>query len=206
MISKIGDRKITITPKALKENEKRCEKCGGTGWLYIENESEKYIEKCPICDNGIIHFCPKCGNVTGQLTWCNDESCRQKRDEESELGLYEKSTKYTLDNAPKESCEYFFSNVYGYDDGYFDDIDSLADYCNDNDIEIPKFVWGTTKKELSIDAEDVISSELEEWYEDAFDRVNDDELSKLQVAFDNFCKNCGVDACYDADYKICIEL
>jgi hypothetical protein len=45
MISKIGDIKISITPRVLKENEKHCDKCGGTGWLYIENENEKYIEK-----------------------------------------------------------------------------------------------------------------------------------------------------------------
>lgn len=206
MKSKIGDRKITITPKALKEFENHCEKCGGTGWLYVEKENEKYIEKCPTCDNGIIHICPKCGSVTGKGTWCNNDECRRKRDEESELGLYEKATKYTLESAPKESCEYFFSESFGYDNGYFIDIDSLEDYCRDNEIEIPKFVWGTTEKTLSMDAEDIVSSELEEWYEDAFDRVNDSELALLQAAMDNFCEKCGVGSCYEVDYKTCIIL
>ena len=206
MVSKIGDRKISITPKVLKENEKHCDKCGGTGWLYVENEEEKYIERCPDCDNGIVHICSKCGNMTGRSTWCNSEICRIKRDEESEYELYKKANKYTIDNAPKESCEYFYSDHYGYDNGYFDDIGSLEDYCKENDIDMPKFIWGTTQKELSIDAEDVASNALEEWYEDAFERVKNDELLKLQLALDDFCKNCGVGSCYEADYHVCVEL
>lgn len=206
MISKIGDRKISITPKSLKDNEKHCDKCGGTGWLYIENESEKYIERCTVCDNGIIHICPKCGNVIGKSTWCNNKRCIDIRNEESELALYEKANKYTLDNVPKEFCEYFYSEHYECDEGYFFDIDSLEDYCKDNDVDMPKFIWGTAKKKLFIDADDVVSNALEEWYEDAFNRVNDDELSKLQVALNNFCKNCGVGECYEVDYKVCIEL
>lgn len=206
MISKIGDRKISITPKTLKESEKHCDNCGGTGWLYVENENEKYIERCPLCDNGIIHICPECGNITGKSTWCNSKSCRRKRDEESNLRLCEKAIKYTLGNVPKESCEYFFSDVYGYDNGYFSDIDSLEDYCKESNIDMPKFIWGTTQKELSMDAGDIVSDELEEWYEDAFKRVKNDELLKLQLALDNFCENCGVGTCYEVDYKVCIEL
>jgi hypothetical protein len=206
MISKIGDRKISITPKNLKENEKHCDKCDGTGWLYVEKENEKYIERCPVCDNGIIHICPDCGNETGKSTWCNNESCRRKRDEESESRLYEKAVKYTLENVPKEYCEYFFTDTYGYDNGYFTDIDSLEDYCKDNDIDIPKFIWGTSSKSLSIDADNIVSNELEEWYEDAFDRVDGNELAKLQIALDDFCKNCGVGDCYEVNYKVCIEI
>ena len=207
MISKIGDRKITITPKIPKDNEKLCDKCGGTGWLYIErDDGVKYIEKCPVCDNGIIHICPDCGNETGRGTRCNNKECRQKRDDESELNMFEKATKYTIETAPKESCEYFYYEGYGYDNGYFDDLDSLEDYCNDNDIEIPKYIWGTTIKTLSMNAIDIVSNELEEWYEDAFDRVGDDALSNLQVAMDVFCKECGVGNCYEVDYKTCIVL
>lgn len=206
MVSKIGDRKISITPKTLKENEKHCDKCGGTGWMYVENENEKYIERCTVCDDGIIHICPDCGNETGKSTYCGNELCWNKRNKEKELKLYEKANKYTLDSVPKEYCEYFFSDIYGYDNGYFDNIDSLEDYCKDNDIDIPKFIWGTSKKELSIDAYDVVDRALEEWYEDAIDRVDDKELEKLQAALDDFCKNCGVGDCYEVDYKVCIEL
>lgn len=206
LINKIEDRKITITPRVLKENEKHCEKCGGTGWLYVENEKEKYIEKCTHCDNGIMHICSECGNITGRSTYCASENCRLKRERESEARRFEKANKYTLDNVPRESCEYFFSDSYGYDDGYFDDIYSLEDYCKDNDVEMPKYIWGTYKKELSMDAESIVSNELEEWYEDAFDRVDDKELFLLQAALDNFCENCGVGNCYEVDFNVCVVL
>lgn len=110
--------------------------------MYVENGEEKYIEKCSECDNGVIHICPECGNVIGRSTYCTSEICRLKRESESEARRFEKANKYTLDNVPRESCEYFFSDSYGNDDGYFDDIDSLEDYCKDNDVEKPKIYLG----------------------------------------------------------------
>lgn len=78
------------------------------------------------------------------------------------------------------------------------------DYCSDNDVEMPTYIWRTYKKELGMDAESIILNALEEWYEDAFDRVNDKELSLLQAALDNFCKNCGVGNCYEVDFNVCV--
>ena len=187
-------------------NEKHCKRCGGTGWLYIENDDEKYIERCPVCDDGVIHICPKCGNVTGRTTWCNNELCIADREIEVEIRRCEKANKYTLENVPKESCEYFFSDIYQYDNGYFSDIDSLEDICNENEIKMPNHIWGTYRRELNMDAVSIVSNQLEEWYEDAFDMVDDKALSELQVALDNFCMNCGVGACYEVDYKVCIIL
>lgn len=93
LVSKIGDRKITITPRTLQDNERHCEKCGGTGWLYVENGGEKYIKKCSECDNGVIHICHECGNVTGRSTYCTSEICRLKRESESEARRFEKANK-----------------------------------------------------------------------------------------------------------------
>lgn len=204
-ISKIGDRKISFSPKVPKENEKLCDECGGIGWLYVEQaDSSKYIEKCHNCDDGIVHICPECGNETGRSSWCNNEMCRTDREYKAEQNRYDKATKYTLKNCPEDSCKMFFSDDYGYDNGYFTDLDSLEDYCNDNDIPVPKYIWGTTEKSLSMDAESIVVNALEEWYEDAFDRVDDTELRELQVALDKFCDNCGVGRCYEVDYKTCI--
>lgn len=206
MVSKIGDRKITITPKVLKDNERHCDKCGGTGWIYIENDNEKYIERCPVCDNGVIHICPKCGKELGRITYCTSNQCRLQRDRKEELRLYKNAKKYTLDNVPKESCEYFYHESFGYDNGYFYDIDSLEDYCKENDIDMPKYIWGTYKKTLHIEAYDIIENVLEEWYEDAISMVDDKAMSKLQDSLDEFCVNCGLSDCYEVDYDVCIEL
>jgi len=206
MIDKIGNRKITLTQRELKDNEKHCEKCDGIGWLYVERDNEKFIQKCPTCDNGIIHVCSKCGQELGKYTSCYSEQCVLHREYEREMKRYEKATKYTLENVPKESCEYFYFESYEYNNGYFDDIDSLEEFCKENEIDMPKFIWGTKKKELSIDAYSVVNNALEEWYEDAFDNVNDTSLSELQDCLDKFCKTCGVGDCYDVDYKVCIEL
>lgn len=204
-VSKIGDRKISFSPKVPKENEKLCDKCGGIGWLYVEKEDgSKYIEKCTVCDNGIIHICPECGNETGRSFICNNRSCWDKREAENERKRYEKAKKYTFESCPEDSCKMFFLDLYEYDNGYFDDLDNLKDYCNDNDIPVPEYIWGTTEKSLSMDAYDIVSNKLEDWYEDAFDRIDDKWLQELQKALDKFCDECGVGNCYDVDYRTCI--
>lgn len=71
---------------------------------------------------------------------------------------------------------------------------------------MPKYVWGTISKSLSLDAGDIVSTALDEWYEEAFEFVDNDSLAKLQTALNVFCKECGVGKCYEVDYKACIIL
>lgn len=148
MLEKINGKKIELMPKVPKENEKICDTCGGTGWLY--NKKHGYIQACTVCYSGIIHLCPLCGEPKRGL--CMNKECRAIRDAENEEKVLSKAIKAEYKDVPLEYKEMLYSESYGYNEGYFTDIDEFIEYCEDNDIEVPKYVWSTTKTELSIDA------------------------------------------------------
>lgn len=211
MLTKIDGENFTILPKTPKENERLCDVCGGTGWLL--DKENGFIEQCRF-HNGLIRICEHCGEDIRYGSMCNNIACQRLRKKERKIEelKYEQNRvnnakHYTLDNCPQEYKEFFYNETYGYGNGYFYDIRDLEDYCKDYDIEMPKYVWGTSKQEITLDAYDFVSQALEESYEDAFDHVNEEELDKLQMACDEFIKahNGSLDTYY-VNYDVCIDL
>lgn len=204
-ISSVLNKPIHITPKIPKENEQLCNKCDGTGWLYIENDNgEKYIEKCRECYDGIITLCEACGKTRHGI--CIDSSCRAKRESEEELNRFNNAKKYTLENCPKEYCEFYYSDLYDYGEGYDSNLDWIDDYESENGEKV-KYVWGTSKITFSLDCDCMISNALEETYEDACDRVIEEERVKLEKACNEFVKaHNGILDSYCVNYNVCILL
>lgn len=116
--------------------------------------------------------------------------------------------KYTLANAPKKSIKMLYSDVYEYNNGYFNDIKELSQYCKSNDIDMPEYIYGTTEKLLQMKASDIVKELLDddEWYENAFNDVDSNALDNFQKACDIFCKKCGVGKCYITNYNVCIKI
>lgn len=200
MLEKINGKKIELMPKVPKENEKICDTCGGTGWLY--NKKHGYIQACTVCYSGIIHLCPLCGEPKRGL--CMNKECRAIRDAENEEKVLSKAIKAEYKDVPLEYKEMLYSESYGYNEGYFTDIDEFIDYCEDNDIEVPKYVWSTTKTELSIDAGNIIENACEELHEDAYQNITNE--NELQEFLDTWCaKQTGTDT-YTVNYKYAITI
>ena len=125
-------------------------------------------------------------------------------DAESEEKALSKAIKAEYKDVPLEHKEMLYSESYGYNEGYFSDIDELIEYCEGNDIEVPKHVWSTAKTELSIDAENIIENACEELHEDARDNVTGEK--ELQDFLDVWCaKQTGTDT-YTVDYKYAITI
>ena len=154
MLEKINGKKIELMPKIPKENEKLCDTCDGIGWLY--DKEKGFIEKCRDCYVGVIHLCHICHKPVRGM--CMNKDCRAIRDAESEEKALSKAIKAEYKDVPLEHKEMLYSESYGYNEGYFSDIDELIEYCEGNDIEVPKHVWSTAKTELSIDAENIIET------------------------------------------------
>lgn len=210
MLEKIIGRKIELLPKEPKEDQILCDECGGTGWLLRDN---KWIENCPHCRNGLKDICLYCGDCytgTKHSHLLNSKECYEKEEVikerkriEDKLIRYEKATKVRYDECPDESKFMMFSENYGYDEGYFTDLDELADYVNSEDeVEMPKYVWATYKIPLSIDADDIIENACSDLHENASDNIFYEE--ELQEILDKWCeKQSGVDTYY-VDYKLAI--
>ena len=209
---------ITLHPHIPNKDEAICTVCGGIGWL---NDNDKYIVRCNSCNDGIVFRCKYCNEPMKKegYTWkCTNPNCnyeeleakvREQRQANIEKERHDKAIHYTIDNVPKECIDFLYSDNYGYDEGFFTDLEKLKDYCTDNDVEFPDYVWCTKINPFKLDATDFIYRALEDEdrYEDAYERVDEKELNKLQIACDEFVKaHNGLLDIYDIDYKHSLEL
>lgn len=170
--------------------------CCGKSYLNKMATDECCVEKpAKACD-----VCGKPMDKTDYYTVCSD--CRAEKERLKELDRYNKATHYTFENAPKESIEYMFSELYPYNEGYMSDVE---DYMVE-EYGI-KYIYGTKRISPSYDAQDVVDSMLEESYEGIEDQVEQSEVDKLQEAIETFIKNHGgqLDH-FEVDYSIVIDL
>lgn len=208
MYKKFDGEKFTFLPKEISKNQMSCDCCGGVGYIFHGTSERKgYIEPCPKCYMmGYIRLCEYCGRPM-IIGMCHNPECMKVEKRENEIRLREMATHYTMGTAPKEYIKYLYSNIYPYNNGYFDDIDELEAYCRDKNIEMPLYVWGTYEVEFDLDADTIVEQALEESYEGAMNNVDEVELEKLQEACDDFGKaHNGLLNSYCVNYSVCIDI
>lgn len=211
--------------KDLHGNEEICPCCHGTGLIIVDNPyglsddpnkqignfpyNHQSLSFCPNCYNGIIHRCELCGDVIRRGFLKHD--CQAQLD--ANRREFEKKREQALIDAPLappevlEKSHFFYSDDFGYNDGYFYDWFEFFDYWRENRDnnrdERPKYVWATEPVDMSIDASDIISNATEDLYEDARDDISDSAIKELQNFLDNWCKSCGVRTTYyESKYKV----
>ena len=115
-----------------------------------------------------------------------------------------KATISDYNDIPDKYKEMIYSDSYPYNEGYFTDIEELIEYCNDEDIPLPEYVWSTQKIPLSLDASSIIESACEELHEDAYENITKED--ELQEFLDDWCnQQSGVDS-YSVNYKYAIKI
>lgn len=166
------------------------------------------ISFCQHCYNGIVRRCQYCGEILPRARLkCN---CDTQRDIDSKERITKEAKE--LREAPiateeiLKSSEYFYSDRFGYNEGYFNDWDEFFDYWFDNyeeDDEKPEFVWTTVPLNMSMDAGSIVENATEDLYEDAYSDISDSKINELQDYLDEWCKNCGVGTTYyQGKYKV----
>lgn len=124
----------------------QCEKCGK---VFIK---EELAECC--CKE---YVCAVCGRKTNKyVTKC--EECKEKE-------YYDKARKLTYD---KYWDEFKTEGVF-YGDDYYNSLDELVEQLAEmqDEVEIPKYVWGARRVVVGIDVDSAMERALEEAYEDA---------------------------------------
>jgi len=172
-------------------------KCSNCGLVF---KDRYYAERC--CEP---KKCQDCGcEIPHDSYYVVCDDCRAKREATKEKERFKKAAHYTLENVPQSSCQCMYSESYGANNGYFFDIEELEEYCNENNIPMPEYVWGTTVTRISMDADSIIESACEELHEDAEDQI--DNRVELQEMLDKWCeKQSGTDTYY-IDYHVAIVL
>lgn len=120
----------------------QCEKCGKA--YAFENQADDCCKE---------YSCSECGiKLSKYHTLC--ETCKEKI-------AYGKATKMTYD----EYLEKHKDHMVVFNDNYYTDIEDVLDYCEDNEIEPPQYVWGTSKGTVELDADIIEKNALGDIFE-----------------------------------------
>jgi hypothetical protein len=92
------------------------------------------------------------------------------------------------------------------DEHYFSDIDELAERIayekgEENELtleHVPKYVWPCVGEELTLSAQDILENALEtqEFFEGAYDHIDDDDIELMQRFLNFWCKKVALKTWY----------
>lgn len=141
--------------------------------------------------------CSACGVETRKyVSEC--ATCRDIRETGKEKEVFEKAEKVT------EWDGWIFSDGLGYGDGYFSDVDDLIEWCEENDVPRPEYVWTCEPvafAQITVDQVTELITDSGDAYEDfeQSDLNGLDELSKAIEAFND--ANSGIFAYHASNTK-----
>lgn len=140
-------------------------------------------------------------------TLCN--SCQTRRQCEKadaeEAALFERAKKIGPGEAPCDMVywEGGLGDCNG--DHYYTTLESLLEDCENEGYEIPEYVWSCEEQELSMDANSIIESALEEWYDEASSEIPQSAVDELQALLNTWCEARKM-RCYNPNYKVAIVI
>lgn len=160
----------------------------------------------------MILRCKLCGEVIQRGYTKHD--CKQQRAIDEKLREQKKREEFEkaplLPKKKQKDYEYFFSEEYTHDNGYFNDWEEFFDDWENEHEEYgdvrPKYVWVTEPVEMSINAESIAEQATEDLYEDAYDDISDGEIKRLQEILDHWAKTCGVSTTYYESHKYKVRI
>jgi len=145
------------------------------------------------------YVCEGCGVTIKQSSYCHD--CHRKEQAAKDQVTYDKATKvkYVEYDGQMLCCDHC--------DEYFWDLDSYLDSHQDEPEDIRTWAWGTYEVPLTLDAERILSDQLEsqDFYEDAFNNIAPEALSEMQVFFDEWLKKRAMKS-YMVDHSVVVDL
>lgn len=213
--------------KDLHDNEEICPYCHGTGMVIRDNQyglsddpdrkvwfpyKHQAITFCQHCFNGVILRCKLCGEVIQRGYTKHD--CKQQKSIDKKLREQKKQEEFEkaplLPEEKQKDYEYFFSEEYTHDNGYFNDWEEFFDDWENEHEEYgdvrPEYVWVTEPVEMSINAESIAEQATEDLYEDAYDDISEGEIKRLQAILDYWAKTCGVSTTYYESHKYKVKI
>lgn len=131
--------------------------CGECKKVYLDR---RMAEQC------CLHkYCEDCGcELPSRWYKFVCKSCDLKR-------LYDKAEKLT----PDQWDDWVQRDGYGYNDGFFESVDDLLEYCKDTGSEPPDWVFCCKGIRHQLDADQILDNMLDDAYDDAPDQIVDED-------------------------------
>ena len=167
--------------------------CGECGVLFFIQPQDKTEKDREYKKNEALAHCAKscaCGNPLGKYYRLLCDECEGKKAKERESVRFEKAQKI-------EIADYDGPVVHG--DEFYSDIDSFLDHCENEGLELPKYVWATTPEKFELNADDIVERELEKqsMHEDAWDSIPDKAMVSLRAFLEAWTKEISLDTYFE---------
>lgn len=178
-----------------------CQKCGAAFLvhkhpnprIYDSNRQHQKNEAAQHC----VKECP-CGRPIEDSYRLRCRDCRNQMEVDKEKARFEKSTKLAIEQV--DGPLYWEGHVGSMGDGYFSDIDELLDYCEQDGVDVPEYVWACEEQKLGINAEHIVENAVSDMGEDAYDSVPEKAVDSLQAYLDVWCAEVGLSS-WSPDYS-----
>ena len=168
--------KVTKTTAYICNAELKYPKGAICGKAYLGKERAENCCKPKFCE---------CGAEIKYSGWTVCEPCKEKKQ-------YERAEKLT------EWDGWVSWEGYGSNDGYFSSVNDLLEYCEDEEISPPKWVFVCKEQEHKIDIDRVIDIMIDDAYEGAGDHLVD--VKELEEFIDGWNDKQNITTYYP-DYK-----
>lgn len=151
------------------------------------------------------HYC-SCGQpvVIGR-TRCDD--CWRTVVGDKEQKVFKAAVKVTIEEYDDQPV--YWESIPGGSsmtgDGYYLNIEEFLDRCEEEEMDVPEYIWATKPVSLTLDAEYLLENALTEHAEDTRDSISTDAELELQALLDGWCDKQKVKS-WEPDYKKAIVL
>ena len=151
------------------------------------------------------HYCTCGRSVAVGRTTCSD--CWDLVLKHKEEKVFEKAEKMTIDEYPGDQPVFWDGPPKGSSigDGYFLNVDDFLERCEEEEVEVPQYIWATTSVPLALSADFLIESAMNEHREDAREAIPSESELQLQHMLDTWCAAQKVKT-WQPDYKRAILL
>jgi hypothetical protein len=166
-----------------------CPKCGAVFLVHKHADVRLYEaykkEQQRRAASHCVNACP-CGKPIEDSYRLRCRDCMAQMEVEKEKARFEKSAKLTIEQY--DGPLYWEDHSASMGDGYFSGLDEVLDYCENEGVDVPEYVWACTRDDFKIDAQQVVEHALSDMYEEAFDSISEKAMQSLQGYLDAWCK------------------
>lgn len=169
--------------------------CPICGTLHVLTGSELSDEKWrkEAAEKMRLHcyrFCV-CGAPLTKRHVVRCDRCLAEEEKRKEERRFNKAEKVSIEDYPDQPL---FWDTYGPEDGFFANISDLLDYCEDNDLDAPRYVWAARRTDLTLSAEAILERALSEQdhAEESMGKISDSSINNLQAYLNEWTKEVGV--------------
>ena len=125
---------------------------------------------------------------------------------EQERKKIENAKRCYFEEVPNEYTNMLYWEEYEYNNGFFYELDDLYEYCEEKNIPLPDYVYGTQTDMIHIDADSIVEQACEDLHEDAYCSIDYKDIKDLQKMLDDWCKEQTCTITYYPDYTYAIKV